>query len=363
MPELFYLRLMGKVGWHRAWGRRANASRGVSAASIVMCTLGVPLFCVAGEHDSRAQGSNAKGPAQSAPVKSGDCKAALDTYDRAAEVRIDPVLRRDRGLCHEELGHPYPAIDDYRYYLTNRPNAPDAESIRTRLTRLEEQVGINGPSTKDSGDDAAGTSGGKATVRLGARASGDAAEGKARDLDAIENDEKLDAEAEASSLRRGTGFVIGLSIGVARYTKEAFGWTEQAGLDLRYSLSSVSTLLVDFGYAHVNSSGTASALGGAAVILGYEARIALNPRLNDALLVGGTLSYEHLAQSASGLVFATFIPQGRFGYRHVLGPALGLEAAFDGGFAIFHLTGAPIGTDASTTSLILGGHVSLVLGF
>src|SRR5947209_7898992 len=57
-------------------------------------------------------------------AKAGDCAAALDAYDVALRTSIDPALRRDRGLCHEQLGHPYPAIDDYRAYLTARPNAP-----------------------------------------------------------------------------------------------------------------------------------------------------------------------------------------------------------------------------------------------
>jgi hypothetical protein len=37
----------------------------------------------------------------------------------------NPTLRRDRGPRHERLGHPYPARDDYRAYLTAEPNAPE----------------------------------------------------------------------------------------------------------------------------------------------------------------------------------------------------------------------------------------------
>ncbi|MGH7328367.1 MAG: hypothetical protein ACREJX_08460, partial [Polyangiaceae bacterium] len=70
----------------------------------------------------------------------GDCAGALDAYDAALETSVDPELHRDRGICHEKLGHPYPAIDDYRFYLTYRPNAADAESIHERMDNLIAEV-------------------------------------------------------------------------------------------------------------------------------------------------------------------------------------------------------------------------------
>src|ERR1700677_198649 len=53
-----------------------------------------------------------------ARMKSGDCPGALDAFDAALSQSHDPTLYRDRGRCHEKLGHPFPAIDDYRIYLT-----------------------------------------------------------------------------------------------------------------------------------------------------------------------------------------------------------------------------------------------------
>src|SRR5580658_187954 len=55
-------------------------------------------------------------------MKNGDCPGALDAFDLAITQSHEPTLYRDRGLCHEKLGHPYPAIDDYRTYLTSAPS-------------------------------------------------------------------------------------------------------------------------------------------------------------------------------------------------------------------------------------------------
>src|SRR4051794_22949687 len=82
--------------------------------------------------------------------RSGDCAGPLPSFDAAVRITIDPSLRRDRGLCHEKLGHPYPAIEDYRAYITARPDANDADQIRDRLARLEEQTGQGGPSSASS---------------------------------------------------------------------------------------------------------------------------------------------------------------------------------------------------------------------
>src|ERR1700733_5688511 len=75
-----------------------------------------------------------------ARMRNGDCEGALEAFDSAVEVSIDGSLRRDRGLCHERLGDAYPAIDDYRYYLTTDPDAADADGIRERLARLEQST-------------------------------------------------------------------------------------------------------------------------------------------------------------------------------------------------------------------------------
>jgi hypothetical protein len=351
---------MGKVG-------RLRAAGGVSVIALTLMGGASDADAAPPEKGrAEAQGAIARpanaGDAARARARQGDCAGALDAYDQAIRTTIDPDLRRDRGLCHEQLGHPFPAIDDYRYYLTARPHAPDAEAIRTRLTRLEEQAGVVAPGAADKGDKGESAEA-SASMSVSFNGSTTSATVPGRNLDTIESDEKLDIQADESPLRRGKGFEIGLAIAGMRYTKADLGWSELVGMDLRYSVSRVSTLLLEFGYAHVNSTGTPSALGGALIAAGYEARIALNPRVTDALLVGATLGYEHLSQPSTGSVFAAFFPQGRFGYRRVVGPTLGLEAALDAGIAILHLTGAPAGASANTTSPIFGLHVGVVLGF
>src|SRR5579859_4924208 len=75
-------------------------------------------------------------------MAAGDCEGALASFDAALRTSstTDPTLYRDRGQCHEKLEHPYPAMDDYREYLTDAPDAPDAESFRTRLAQLEDET-------------------------------------------------------------------------------------------------------------------------------------------------------------------------------------------------------------------------------
>jgi hypothetical protein len=308
------------------------------------------------------------GEAAHARVRTGDCAGALDSFDRAIATSTSPELRRDRGVCHDKLGHPFPAIDDYRAYLTARPDAPDAEQLRTRLEQLESQVGIVKPA--DSSGGGKGHAGG-ASVEMSLSTSGGGEVGGAmssgdggKDLSTIEKGEQLDAQADASPLRRGTGMILGVVLDPLDYTKAGLGWAEIAGIDLRYSVSPMSTLLLEFNYDNINAGGTASALGGAGLLGGYEARFPLNPRVNDALLVAGTFSYEHLSQGATGNVFTALQPRGRLGYRHVFGPSFGLEAGIDAGLAFLHLTGN-VGAvqSADTTSPLVGGHFALVLGF
>src|SRR5258708_18337945 len=73
-------------------------------------------------------------------MRKGDCAGALEAFDAALRTLTDPTVYRDRGICHEQLGDNYPAIDDYRVYLTADPDAPDADGISARLRALEDKV-------------------------------------------------------------------------------------------------------------------------------------------------------------------------------------------------------------------------------
>lgn len=275
-------------------------------------------------------------------MRAGDCAAALDAFDQAVERSDLPELRRDRGSCHEKLGQPFPAMDDYRAYLDARPDAADADMVRQHLEALETQNGVVKPSGNKGGP---------------------VAKGEGASLDTIERNEDLDHQADTSPVRRGRGFALALHFDATHFGTTGLGWAEGAGLDLRYSLSEVSSLVVGFQYMDVNASGTASSLTGPGVIAGYEARIALDKRVNDAILLGATFGYESLSQSATGYDFEVIEPKVRLGYRHVFASTFGVEASFDGGPAWVHLASAPAGVQASTSTSLLGGHVGVVLGF
>lgn len=290
-------------------------------------------------------------------MRAGDCAAALDAFDQAVQRSDAPELRRDRGSCHEKLGQPFPAMDDYRAYLEMRSDAADADMVRQHLEALEQQNGVVKPAAHPSGEAAL-------SVSIGSKGGADAkTKGEGANLDAIEHDEELDLQADGSPLRRGHGFALAVHFDATHFGTSGFGWAEGAGLDLRYSLSGVSTLVAGFQYMDVNASGTASSLSGPGFIAGYEARIALEKHLNDAILLGATFGYEHLSQSATGYAFGVIEPKARLGYRHVFGPAFGLEASLDCGPAWVHLSDAPAGAQASTSTSLLGGHVGVVLGF
>jgi hypothetical protein len=280
-------------------------------------------------------------------MRAGDCAAALDAFDQAVQRSDLPELRRDRGSCHEKLGHPFPAMDDYRAYLDARPDAADADMVRQHLEALEEQNGVVKPVGRSSGAEAKA----EATGRQGAS------------LDTIERNEELDLQADASPVRRGRGFALAVHFDATHFGTSGLGWAEGAGVDLRYALSGVSSLVVGFQYMDVNASGTATSLSGPGFIAGYEARLALDKRVNDAILLGATFGYESLSQSSTGYTFGVIEPKARIGYRHVFGPTFGLEASFDAGPAWAHLFSAPAGLQATTSTSLLGGHVGVVLGF
>ncbi len=297
-------------------------------------------------------------------MKQGDCAAAIDSFDESLKGSIDVTVQRDRGLCHEKLEHPYPAIADYRAYLTENPDAPDSEDIRTRLSRLQDAVAENAP--RDEKAAAA------ANASFALRAGRDPNAGnlptatpppRSGTLDAVQAWETEEAQANGSPLRRGKGFVLGAYLNFRRYSDSELAWGQTVGAGFRYSLSRTSTILSEFGYSSVNGQSASTSMGGIGVFLGYEARFALNPYMTDAIYLGGGLGYEHLRRQSSGQVFATVLPRARLGYRHVFGPALGFEAGVDGGYAFFSALDAPMNIDGSSGSVVIALNVALVLGF
>ena len=321
----------------------------------------------------------------------GDCKSALEAFDAALEYSVEPELHRDRGICHEKLGNPFPAMDDYRFYLTYRPNAQDAARIRERLEALMSENG-QAPADKSAADKSSDKNGEKISVSTSdsnstkdgkkkdpddpntptsedvhsdASASvslGNAGADDGKSVDTLDADERLASEADTSSLRKGKGFIIGPYFALRDFTKAGYGGGEAFGAAFRYSIGAPSSFVAELGYSTINSTGSDSALGGLMLFGGYEARFGLDPRYTNALLIQGGLGYERLSQGGTGLVASIVLPRGRFGYRHVFGPNIGLELGVDAGYAFVDILGAD-GAGANSGSFMIGGEVALLVGF
>jgi hypothetical protein len=330
---------------------------------------GAALFCA---HDAAAQGrkpqkttapppkptmaqATSAGDVAEQRLRGGDCAGALDAFDAALKNSLDPELHRDRGLCHEKLGHPFPAIEDYRFYLTRRPDAADADAIRARVAALETQVGI----VKQGEPEVSGRTGAEVSTSIGGDTDLSVSTGGKGGLEAVEANEQLESQADSSPLRRGRGFILGFAVGGRYFSSSSIGGAELAGVDLRYSFASSSTILVELSVGHANGSGTATALNGPGILGGYELRIPITARVSDALLLGATFRFESLSQS-NGYVFSILEPEGRFGYRHVFGPSFGLEAVVDGGVAFASINGV---ANSGITQALIGGHVAVLIGF
>jgi hypothetical protein len=301
-------------------------------------------------------------------ARAGDCQGALAGFDAAISHTIDPALRRDRGLCHEKLNHPYPAMEDYRAYLTARPDAPDSDQIRQRLAQLEEQTGQGGPSSqsvkeKDSDSGSGGGASGDASASAGdgkaeasasmsvggsssskgpkssrARADAEGEGGRKGDFDYYAAQEKKADDADNSPLRYGEGFIIGAFLHFPRYFV-GDGATGDAGYGvggtLRYALGGALTLTSEFGFAGIGTGGANSSASGPLLAAGAELKIPITRYASDQILLKGGLGYERY--TVSGTRVASNVILGRFalGYRHVFGPSLAFDLLFDGGPAYF----------------------------
>lgn len=331
----------------------------------------------------REEAGGSEAQAARGRARAGDCAGALTSFDAALRNTNDPGLHRDRGLCHEKLGHPFPAIDDYRAYLTARPEAPDAEQIRQRLGALEEQTGTGGPareSARESGPD--GTEGraeASASVSIGggsARAStsgasssrsssnvlGPRAGEEPQSYDYYVQQEKLADSAETSPLRNGSGVVLGPFVQLPRYFVGEGAQTGElaygVGGAFRYSTGPTLSLISELGYAGVGTSGASSSMSGPLLMGGVELRIPISRFAGDHLLLRGGLGYERYVVSGTRAVSNDVLGRFAFGYRHVFGPSLGLELLADGGPVLI----MPESGDNRVNGVI-GLSVAFVVGF
>ena len=264
-------------------------------------------------------------------MRNGDCAGALDAFDVVLRTAVDPTVNRDRGICHERLGHAYPAIDDYRAYLTARPDAADAEGIRDRLVNLEQ---VTTGRSSASSDVPTAVEGGQESTK--------AAPPPHDKMDYIDRD---DDAAERSPLRRSKGwafapflsehkwFSSGTSLG------DSSTWSECLGLQFRYSLGKTVAFFFEAGYEHYNTTDVDPAtISGLTSQLGFEFRFPLDPLYGNQFFLAPGIGYQHIVSGPtdpqlSATTLGGIVPRVRLGYRHMLDATVALDVALDVGVA------------------------------
>jgi tetratricopeptide (TPR) repeat protein len=313
------------------------------------------------------RGEQAAATARALAAK-GNCAAALEAFDRALRSSIDMAIRRDRGLCHEQLGNAFPAMDDYRAYLVVQPSAPDSDDIRERLERLETQTGVGGPSQNGPASKKLAEEVPDEPADLSAPITSDDGKGQPDKRNASKTYDQEEAafhkydEAVTSPLRLGAGGIFG-AYGDGRVASGVAGY--EVGASIRWSFNQASTFYGQVGYVNYESnqglslgsgSGTAVSAGGIGLGLGYEFRIRLDQYMTNAILIGAIVAYQHISDTVLG-PGNLFIPQGRAGYRHVFGHGVGLEFLANVGRVV------SIAPDVITDGMDYGGSIALVLAF
>jgi hypothetical protein len=310
-----------------------------------------------------------------ARLAKGDCPGALEAFDAALRTSMDVTVHRDRGLCHEQLGHPFPAMDDFRVYLAAVPDAADAEDIRGRLNQLEIANGLGGTGTGGTSAPEEAQTSATGKVKLGDPFAVDAndATGKGSTTAAVAGsgdrtragnyeqevalNERWD-ETDGSPLRRGTGLVFGVyGRGYGGLSNGMYGYG--VGATLRGSVSAVSTIYGEVGYVTYSTGGdddTGIREGGFSLGVGYEARIRLDQFVTNAIILAGTVSYERVVDSNSRVLLNNVDPRAKLGYRHVFGPGLGVEVGAE--------VSQPLDVSTGNSPVTyFGGTLAILVGF
>jgi hypothetical protein len=325
----------------------------------------------------REEAGGGAGQTARARARAGDCAGALPEFDEAVRTSIDPNLRRDRGICHDKLGDVYPAIDDFRAYLTARPDAPDAEAIRQRLNTLEAQTGQtragSAPPAGENPEEASAsvTVGSKGVYASTSESGSGSASGqsevigpkpgeKAKPFDYYVEQEHIRDAAQKSPLRYGSGVVLGPYLTLPRfYTKlltEDFGYG--AGLAVRYSTGRTLTLVSEIGFAGFGKTGEATSRSGPELMGGIELRLPVSRLAADHILLRGGVGYERNVVSGTRATLDELLGRFGLGFRHTFGTSVALEALADGGPAVLFPEGS-----SSTVVGFVGLSVALVVGF
>jgi hypothetical protein len=308
-----------------------------------------------------------------AKALAGDCKGALDFFDEALRHSIDPTLYRDRGTCHEKLGHVYPAIYDYRAYVSQAPEAADVDKYRKRVDDLISTSSQDMAPGMGFGGSYESEMGGVNYSCVGVACAFYSNDGTKKKVETdtkpkddqskptvaiVEYEEERDHETAKASMRSGTGFAVG-AFYTPRYTANpwGFGAGQGVGAKLAWVFSSASALFVELGFlGHQSTSGLMS-------LLGYEARISLDRWATNQIVLAAGGGYEHQTDDLLGQVYANIVGRGRAGYRHVFGASLGLEFYIDGGVIGTFLLQPPAGAKSAGIGGFIGGLVALNVGF
>lgn len=279
-----------------------------------------------------------------AKFAAGDCTAALDLFDQAIAHAADPALRRDRGICHERLGHTYPAIDDFRAYLSAVPHARDEGDIQARLAKLE---GREAPAPYVAPED-------QPPEAPKAKLSG-------KTMYQIEDDERRLGDAEASPLRRGTGFLLGAYFGVRTVADPGanyWGLGQRVGLRLGWSPVRLNTFYIEGGFHWVDAD-RPSGMTGPEALIGWELRLPLDRYASHHILLGAGMGYERFVVGGTNAALSALSWRGKLGYRFVIGSGFGLSATLDAGpLLAFGESGG-----AMSTWLNLGGTFGVDVAF
>lgn len=310
-----------------------------------------------------AEAEAARGKAQA-----GDCAGALPLFDEALKTVGDPLLRRDRGLCHDKLGNAFPAVEDFRAYLTAAPDAPDAEAIRQRLVQLEPKTRTNAvigdgqrttPASQQTSADLYAKE--RAADKKHSNRIGPKPGEPEYQYEYYKEQERLSDEAEKSPLRNGTGLVLGLAIQVPRVFIDN-GNTSDIGYSVaaaaRYSTGRILSLIGEFGYAGIGTVGERTSQSAPLFMGGIELRIPFSKLATDHLLVRGGVGFERYAVQQTRFVTSDLLGRFGVGFRHVFGPSVGLELLVDGGPVVFF----PERGD-TTVGFYIAGSYALVVGF
>lgn len=340
-------------------GRHASGSGqpGQTTSSQSLGQGGQPLNLRRGQY-----GSDAFTAAGRSKMASGDCDGALEDFDAALRTQAtDPSLYRDRGICHEKLGHLHPAIDDYRVYLTDAPDAPDADGIRARLSRLEDEASGR-TETANPNDDTD-------VPPANASSAPDVPPPPGAAHESGEADADMDPDFD-NGVRRAKGFSFSPWFSLRHWSFkdmsfiEAQDWAEAVGGQLRYSFGRTGALVVEAGYEHFNSTTVDDAvISGLTSLIGLELRFPLNKGYDDQLLLTPGVGYDHLSYNPANTALQSepanaFIPRLRFGYRHMLLPGTALDFSLDAGVALYFATNE---TDLNLSStFVLGLNVGIV---